>query len=109
MKIAFVPVACPQIDAIPPDWADPTTPTIGPYATSAACEAARAAATAATCGPITGPDAACVAYCKSGWYPGGCIAKATNALFTVAAACFPQQSDNQYYFSCTNTATCHCV
>ena len=84
-----------------------TTTEYGPYTTIGACDTARAATK--TCSPIKKADAACLAYCKSGWYPGGCLGSATNAASTVGAACFPKQSDNQYYYACVDTATCHCV
>ena len=78
----------------------------GPYASADECEKARKDG---VCSPITKPDAACIAHCKSGWYPGGCLATATNPSSVVGAACYPKQEDGKYYYSCSEKATCHCV
>ena len=75
----------------------------GPHADRPTCEAARVAS---TCAPITRPDAACTAYCKANWW--SCLGSARNASSIVGAVCYPK-TDNQFYFTCVETATCHCV
>jgi hypothetical protein len=87
----------------------PMTSTVtehGPFATNSACNTARTGAN--PCTPITGPDAACTTYCRSGAWPGGCFATATNASSVVAPVCYPKATDQMYYYQCTNMATCCC-
>ena len=80
---------------------------IGPHATLAACETARAVA---TCLPrIAAPTAACTTHCKSGSFPSFCIAGVRNASFIVGNACFPNQADDKYYYRCINQAACTCI
>ena len=93
-------VICPSDTQI-----GPVVSTSSSFPSLVACEAARTAATA--CPLITAPDGACIAYCTNNWWP--CIASATKPSSAPGAACFPNQADNQYYFSCVAKATCHCV